>query len=386
MSEPKRVGTKLQPPVRQRVADLVRLGERPIFICLLLFLVTLAVFWPVVEYKFVSYDDPKYITSNPYVQQGLTLESIRWAFNIGYAANWHPLSWLSHMLDAEMFLPGPAGPHLVNLLLHIANTILLFLVLRGLTQAHWRSAFVAALFSLHPLHVESVAWVSERKDVLSTLFGFLTLWAYGKYAQNKLRDEGRQPGAGVSARPIAHWRGASGYFLALLFFTLGLMSKPMLVTLPFMLLLLDYWPLGRMPGLISRATKPWSVKFQLSTVLPLVREKIPFFVLSAISCVITSWAQQKGEAVAFFAELPLGSRIDNAFISYARYLGKMFWPADLTILYSYPERWPIAQVVLAIALVTGLSLAAVWLGRKWPFIFTGWFWFLGMLVPVMGWF
>jgi len=384
MSEPERADPEHQRPGRQTAAGLRALSERPIFICLLLLLTTLAVYWPVGEDKFISYDDPLYITSNPHVQQGLTPASIRWAFSTGYAANWHPLSWLSHMLDVELFGPGPAGPHLVNLLLHTANTILLFLALRNLTSAHWRSAFAAALFALHPLHVESVAWVSERKDVLSTLFAFLTLWAYGRYAQKKSGGERGEPDANVPVRATIRRRGVPDYFLALLFFALSLMSKPMPVTLPFVLLLLDYWPLGRMPALLSPAAKPRSVKFQLSGIAPLVGEKIPFLALSVISCVITFWAQQKGEAVATLADYSLGTRIDNAFISYARYLGKMFWPADLAVLYPYPERWPMVEVILAIALVAGLSLAAIRFGQKWPFVFAGWFWFLGMLVPVIG--
>jgi len=372
MSEPERIDAGRQPAGPRTTAGWIAILERPSIICLLLSLVTFVVFWPVNDFKFVHYDDPKYITSNPYVQQGLTRASISWAFNIGYASNWHPLTWLSHMLDVDLFGPGPAGPHRVNLLLHVANAVLLFLVLRGLTFAHWRSAFVAALFALHPLHVESVAWISERKDVLSTLFFLLTLWAYSRYAQWVARTQ-TVPSAIRS--PF--------YLLALLFFLLGLMSKPMLVTLPFVLLLLDYWPLGRMPGLISQAAKPWSVKFQLSTFLPLVREKIPFFALSAIVCIIAILAQ-KTNAMSSLTNLPIETRVENAFVSYARYLGKMFWPADLTVLYPYPEQWPVVQVILAVVLVAGLCLAALWLGRKWPFVFTGWFWFLGTLLPVIG--
>lgn len=385
MSEPERIGTTNQQPGRQTATGLVAVMERPIFICLLLSLLTFAVFWPVKDYKFINYDDPKYITSNPQVQQGLTLESVFWAFNIGYASNWHPLTWLSHMLDVELFGPGPAGPHLVNLLLHVANTVLLFLVLRGLTFAHWRSAFVAALFALHPLHVESVAWISERKDVLSGLFFMLTLWAYARYTQCVTSDRWQVTGTGPAAASSPVTRHPSLFYVsALLFFGLGLMSKPMLVSLPFVLLLLDYWPLGRMPDLTFPAVKPLFLNFQLSTILQLAREKIPFFVLGAISCIITFVAQKRTGTINSLMNLPLGARVENAFVSYTRYLGKMFWPTNLAVLYPYPEQWPIAQVGLAIALVTGLSLAAVWLGRKWPFVFTGWFWFLGMLVPVIG--
>ena len=374
MNKPERIGTANQQPGHQTTTGLVAVVEHPILICLVLSLLTFAVFWPVKDYRFINYDDPLYVTSNPHVQQGLTLENVFWAFNIGYAGNWHPLSWLSHMLDVELFGPGPAGPHLVNLLLHVANTVLLFLVLRRLTLAHWRSAFVAALFALHPLHVESVACISERKGVLSTLFWLLALGAYGQYVQRNTKSQ---------VQSIRKW-ASRDYWLALLFFVLGLMTKPMLVTLPFVLLLLDYWPLGRMPGLTFQATKPWFLNFQISTILRLAREKIPFFVLGAISCIITFVAQKRAGAVTSLTDFPLGTRVENAFVSYARYLGKMFWPTDLAVFYPYPKQWPIAQVVFAIVLVTGLCLAALWLGRKWPFVITGWFWFLGTLVPVIG--
>jgi tetratricopeptide (TPR) repeat protein len=377
MSEPERIVAGNQPAGRQTTAGWVAVLERPVFICLLLSLVTFAVYWPVIGCKFINYDDPRYITSNPHVQQGLTRESVLWSFNIGYASNWHPLSWLSHMLDVELFGPGPAGPHLVNLILHVANTVLLFLVLRGLTFAHWRSAFVAALFALHPLHVESVAWISERKDVLSTLFFMLTLLCYAKAVTS-----GRWQVARTQTEPSAIM--SPFYWLALLFFALGLMSKPMLVTLPFVLLLLDYWPLGRMPDLTFPAAKPGFLNVQLSAVLRLAREKIPFFVLGAISCAITFVAQKSNGTMSSLAHIPAGARVENAFISYARYLGKMFWPTDLAVVYPLPGQWPVAYGVLAMVLVTGLCLAALWFGRKWPFVLTGWFWFLGTLVPVIG--
>jgi tetratricopeptide (TPR) repeat protein len=337
---------------------------RPAPVCLVLAVITLAVFWPVTNCDFINFDDNNYVFANSKVQGGLTLDSVVWAFTTQETGNyWHPLTWLSLMLDTDlfrgMFENSATGPHLINLLLHVANTVLLFLVLRELTSAHWRSAFVAALFALHPLHVESVAWISERKDVLSTFFWLLALLAYGHYA-----------GALKARMPRARffYRGA------LLCFALGLMSKPMLVTLPFVLLLLDYWPLKRFPDF----------RFDAAIFLRLVQEKVPFFVLSAISCVITITVQRHYGAIRSLMVLPMGARVENAFVSYVRYLGKAFWPADLAVLYPYPGHWPLALVAFAVALVAGLTVAALWLGRFQPFLVTGWFWFLGTLVPVLG--
>ena len=349
---------------------------RPRFVCLVLVLLTLAVFWPLRNCDFINYDDSEYITSNRYVQQGLTSNGIVWAFEIGYGANWHPLTWLSHMLDVDLFGIKPSGPHSVNLLFHVANTVLLFLVLRKFSRAHWRSAFVAALFALHPLHVESVAWISERKDVLSTLFWLLALWTYGRYVQSSAKDQ---------VPSIKKWASLD-YWFALLFFLLGLMSKPMLVTLPFVLLLLDYWPLERFSnvGIQDVTRKGHSGRFnsQLSIFWRLVWEKIPFFALSAISCAVTLLAQSKGRVQ--MADLPISARIENAFVSYGRYLGKTFWPEDLALPYPYPERWPFMDVILAVVLFIAICAAAVWWGRRLPYLFVGWFWFLGTLVPVIG--
>jgi tetratricopeptide (TPR) repeat protein len=326
------------------------------FICPLLVLLTLLVYLPVRHYPFVSYDDPVYVVDNRHVQAGVTAAGVQWAFTTGHAGNWHPVTWLSHMLDVQWFGAGASGPHLVNLFLHLANTVLLFIVLRRLTGALWRSAFVAALFALHPLHVESVAWIAERKDVLSGFLFLLTLWAYARYAQKRSRAD---------------------YGVALLFFALGLMSKPMLVTLPFVLLLLDCWPLGRSRSTTGEGngTLAWS---------DLIREKIPFFLLSAISCVVTFLVQSKGGAVQSLDRFTTGERIANAFVSYPRYLGKIFWPADLAVLYPHPGHWPAAQIALAVVLVVSLCVGAFWLGRRWPFVATGWFWFFGMLIPTIG--
>ncbi len=339
-------------------------------ICLLLAAVTAAVYWPATRCDFVNYDDPDYFFSNPHVLAGLTPGNIAWAFTTGFASNWHPLTWLSLMLDVNLFGKGPAGPHFTNLLLHAANTVLVFLLLRSLTRATWRSAVVAALFALHPLHVESVAWISERKDVLSTFFGLLSLIAYSRYVpSDKWQVRRADPASSPATRhPSLH------YFLALLFFALGLMSKPMLVTLPFVMLLLDWWPLGRMSRVEGRESR----------VQRLVVEKIPFFALSAVSCWVTFLVQQKAGTVGALTKYSVSARIGNTFVSYARYLEKTFWPVSLANPYPYVKHWPWECLWPAVALFVGLCVIAAWLGRKFPFGFTGWFWFVGTLVPVIG--
>jgi Tfp pilus assembly protein PilF len=346
--------------VNEQTARQFRALSHPALLGLLLVAVTLAVFWPVVHCDFLNYDDPDYFTANPHVQTGLTSANVAWAFTTGHAGNWHPLTWLSLMLDAEWSGPGPAGPHFTNLLFHTANTVLLFLLLRRLTAAAWRSALVAALFALHPLHVESVAWVAERKDVLSAFFGLLTLLAYTRYAQGR---------SAPNSQP-----STLNYLLALFFFALGLMSKPMLVTLPFLMLLLDWWPLKRISGF----------RLPISGLKHLLLEKIPFFVLSAASCAVTFIVQQKGGAVAALVKIPMTGRLENALVSIARYLGKTFWPVSLASPYPLPGHWPVLTVLLAFALVAGLCVAAVGFRKRFPFAFTGWFWFAGMLVPVIG--
>jgi Tfp pilus assembly protein PilF len=334
-------------------------------ICLLLAVVTLAVWWPAIQCDFLNLDDPDYFTANPHVQTGLTWANVLWASTTGFASNWHPLTWLSLMLDAELFGKGPGWPHFTNFLFHTANTVLLFLLLRRLTAATWRSALVAALFALHPLHVESVAWVSERKDVLSAFFGLLSLLAYANYAR----------GLSITGNCVFSFRRPGlDYWLALVFFALGLMAKPMLVTLPLVMLLLDFWPLERKRN----------ARWRASDARHLALEKLPFLVLSAVSCVITFIVQQRGGAVAALVRIPMASRIENAFVSYGRYLGKTFWPDNLAVLYPRPIHWSAGLVVFSLMLVIGLSVAAVWFGRKFPFALTGWFWFVVTLVPVIG--
>ncbi|MHC4703520.1 MAG: tetratricopeptide repeat protein [Planctomycetota bacterium] len=331
---------------------------------------TLAVYWQVHDYGFVNFDDPDYVRKNPKVQSGITLDGIKWAFTTGHAANWHPLTWLSHMLDCQLFGASPGWHHLTNLLLHIANTLLLFAVLKRMTGTLWRSAFVAALFALHPCHVESVAWISERKDVLSTLFWMLTMAAYVRYVN----------------RPRV-----SSYLLVLLTFALGLMAKPMLVTLPFVLLLLDYWPLGRFQDRPPVEHAPQPGARMLGHLLPkrtfylLLLEKIPFLVVTAASSVITFIVQRQIGAVATARQFPLISRIANTFASYLMYIRKMFWPSPLAMFYPYPPKADLMlQAAVAIPVLVSISLVVLYLMRSRKYLLTGWLWYLGTLVPVIG--
>ena len=314
-------------------------------------------YWQVGEFAFVNIDDIQYVYTNPIVLQGLTKEGIAWAFTAFDASNWHPLTWLSHMADVELFGLDAGWHHRVNLLLHLLNTALLFLVLRGMTGGLWQSAFVAGLFGVHPLHVESVAWVAERKDLLSALFWILTMGAYARYV--------RSPGAGR-------------YLLVAACFALGLMSKPMAVTLPFVLLLLDWWPLGRLGG------GPISAP----AVFRLIREKIPLMALSAASCAITYVAQVEGGAVKLLGHVPAALRVANAVVSYGRYLAKTVWPASLAVFYPHPASFhagiPEWQVAAAAFLLAGCSFAALRQARRRPYLAVGWIWYLGTLVPVIG--
>src|ERR1035437_7331944 len=315
-------------------------------VCILLAALVFAVFGQTLQHGFVNFDDEDYFTSNPHVLTGLTWSNAKWAFQIGYAANWHPLTWLSLMLDAHWFGTGSAGPHLTNVILHAVNAVLLFLLLKRVTAVLWPSAFVAAVFAIHPLHVESVAWVSERKDVLSGLFFMLTLLMYARYAQKSevrsQKSEVEPPAFGL--RPMK----SGFYWLALLSFMLGLMSKPMLVTLPFLLLLLDYWPFRRF--------EPLTFNLQLSTISRLLLEKLPFFFLSTASCVITILAQQK--AIIPTDALPLSDRIGNASVSYAVYLGQMFYPAGLAVFYPHLVNPPLWETVLPLIFVAGITVGA----------------------------
>jgi len=326
---------------------------------LVLALGTLALYWPVTGYPFINFDDNEYVSENPVVQAGLTWHGLQWAFTGIHVGNWHPVTMWSHLLDCQVYGLNSWGHHLTNVLLHAVNTVLVFLWLNRLTGAVWRSWVVAALFGWHPLHVESVAWLAERKDVLSGCFGLLCLMCYTRYARH-LSVAGKNPVAGVRS-PF--------YWLALVCFALGLMSKPMLVTWPFVLLLLDYWPLNRL--------KPsdWG---------RLVVEKIPFLLLAAGSCVMTYVAQRQGGAVVAVQDLALDLRVANALISYCRYLGKLFWPTNLAAFYPLPEHWPAVAVWLAGGLLLGLSVLWFRLRRAHPYLLMGWLWFVGTLVPVIG--
>ena len=348
--------------------------SRPRLIGLLLALITLLAYWPVAHNGFVNYDDNEYVTENRVVQNGLTWAGIKWAFTTGHASNWHPVTWLSHMLDCELFGLNAGAHHAVSLLWHTANTVLLFLLLLRLTRKLWPSAFVAALFAWHPLHVESVAWVAERKDVVSTGFALLSLLAYARYAQRRSGGEGREPRA-KSSIPVPGPRlWTFDYILALFFFTLGLMAKPMLVTLPFVMLLLDYWPLGRMPGAGGRGPG----------VPRLALEKWPFFLLTLLSCIVTFLVQRHGEAVIPLQQFPLTLRVENALTAYVHYLLKTIWPVNLAVIYPLFIKIPRLAIIVSAVVLTSIS-ATVWLARRrQPYLLFGWLWFLGTLVPVIG--
>ena len=334
-----------------------------VFVGLLLFGLVFFVFLSATRNEFVNYDDTVYVTENPHVQGGPTWANLKWALSSGHAGNWHPLTWWSHQIDYGLYGPKPSGHHLTSVLLHALNALLLFLVFQRMTGATWRSLAVALLFGLHPLRVESVAWVAERKDVLSGLFFMLTLLCYVQYVRL------------LSARaPMAGFF----YALTLVAFALGLMSKPMLVTVPFVLLLLDGWPLDRMACRTSQAEGP----AMRSIYTKLVIEKLPFFLLAAVVSVVVLKVQQSGGAV--FESLPLVARAENAVVSYCRYLAKLFWPADLAVYYPHVYSWSAAIVLSCSLVLVVVSVAFVLLSRRRPFFLLGWFWYLGMLVPAIG--
>ncbi len=340
-------------------------AARTILIALGLLLLVLASYERVGKYAFVDFDDSEYVYENPQVRAGLTLGGISWAFTTTHAANWHPLTWLSHMADVQMFGLEAGWHHWMNVLIHALNAALLFLVLKYMTGAVWRSAVVAALFAVHPLHVESVAWVAERKDVLSTFFWLLTMGMYARYVQ----------------RP-----GASRYLGVMISFALGLMSKPMLVTLPFVLLLLDYWPLGRLTsgGHSGGAIAPIS----WNRVPRLVLEKVPLLALAAASSIMTYVAQASKATTAPLEHFPLGQRVSNALISSVLYLVKTVWPASLAAFYPHPSSIghpiPVWQPLAAAGILAVVTLLALFCGRIYPYLTVGWLWYAGTLVPVIG--
>ncbi|HUC84447.1 MAG TPA: tetratricopeptide repeat protein [Candidatus Acidoferrales bacterium] len=332
-----------------------------------LWLTTVALYWPVTHHEFLDYDDDLYVTSNTLAQHGLAVDALKWELLHPVCGNWHPVTMLSHLLDCQLFGLNPWGHHLTSLLLHALNTVLVFVLFQRLTGAFWRSAWVAALFAWHPLHVESVAWIAERKDVLSTCFGLFALLAYVGYARG-WGDKNLQPGAPPDRVVIAICRSPA-YWLACLFLALGLLSKPMLVTWPFVFLLLDYWPLERL------STSRWR---------SLVVEKIPFFVLAAAVSVLTLIVQRTSGAMTALAQVPLPMRCANALVCYCRYVFAIFWPAHLSVFYPYPKDLPPVLVILAALFLAAVSGAVLMARKRWPFLPVGWFWFAGTLTPVLG--
>ena len=333
----------------------------PRLVYLLLIFATLVVFHRLPTHDFINLDDNLLVYENPQVLAGLNKQGVIWAFTQYHAEYWHPVTWLSHMLDCQMFGLRPGLHHLTSLLFHLANCVLLLLMLRRMTGALWRSAFVAALFAIHPLHVESVAWVAERKDVISAFFWFLSIWAYAGYAE--------QP-------------GLKRYLLVLLFFGLGLMAKPMVVTLPFVLLLLDYWPLGRLQWQDVRPVS--DPEIPRSSFFRLLWEKIPLFALTAVTIVATIVVQEKVGALKSLEAFPLTTRIANALVSYSTYMAKMVWPHNLAVYYPHPNTIPLWQVAGAGFLLICVSVLVIKAARNRPYLAVGWLWYLGTLVPVIG--
>ena len=358
-------------------------------VAIALAVLTAAVYAQVASFDYVNYDDPFYAQENLIVQRGLTGYGVQWAFTTTTQGNWHPLTWLSYMIDCQVFGPGPGAHHLVNVLFHALSTILLFLALERMTQARWRSAFVAALFALHPLHVESVAWIAERKDVLSSFFWMLTLWAYALYAERA---------------------GTKRYLFVFFSFLAGLMAKSMLVTVPVILLLMDWWPLKRFDAVRRAAGAPEAAAgpagptekkdrrrkeerkrpqpqpgpvrdFRRS--LPLVAEKIPLAVLSIAAGAVAIVTQQKSGAVVSLAQLSLADRLGNALVSYVLYLWKTIWPSGLAVFYPL-HPWPPAGVLASALLLAAVSAGVFWRGRRVPYLVFGWVWYLVTLLPVIG--
>lgn len=333
--------------------------------CIFLVSVTFGIYYQASDHDFINFDDPSYIINNPHVNTGLNIINITWAFTSIHASNWHPVTWLSHMLDIEFFGLDPKGHHIVNVIFHLINTLLLYFLLFGTTKSHWKSSLVAALFALHPLHVESVAWIAERKDVLSAFFFFITLILYDLYVKS--------PSLGR-------------YILALITFSFGLMSKPMLVTLPFILLLFDYWPLQRLSFLkINQYIHPTTEnKNNNKFLLKIIMEKLPFLALSAISCIITYYAQSRGGVVAKTIVVPISFRILNSLVAYVNYIFKTILPLNLSVIYPLPDTITILQGVASGLFLAIISTIYIRMGRRHPYLIVGWLWYIGMLVPVIG--
>ncbi len=321
------------------------------------------IYLPAVWFDFISLDDNLYLLDNPSIKLGLSWEGLKWAFTTLYTTNWHPLTWLSLLGEYQLFGFNPLGYHIVGIVLHAVNSSLLFFVLRGLTAEKWKSVAVASLFAIHPLNVESVAWIAERKNLLSTLFWILTIWSYTRYVR----------------RP-----GAVGYLAAALTFTLGLMAKPMAVSLPVVLLLLDYWPLRRFPLAENHLTKQPSFVKNVRTFLSLLPEKIPFFIISFCSALITIYAAKSGGAAKSLLTFPLSVRFENALLSYFSYLGMLIRPVELAIFYPYPRFIPLGNVIAAFLFLAAVTILVVFNAKKYGYLAVGWFWYLITLLPVIG--
>ena len=364
--------------------------KKALTICLFLTIVVFAAFWQVKNNDFVNYDDPRCVPENIHIQRGFNANDLKWACTTSHAGYWQPLTWLSLMLDFQIFGLNPGGYHIVNLLFHITSSILLFLIFNRMTGAMWQSAFIAALFALHPLHAESVAWVAERKDVLSALFWMLTMGAYVLYVEKP---------------------DTKKYLLVILLFSLGLMAKPMLVTLPFALLLLDYWPLCRLlsrrsaaaidekateskkkrskgkqspVAVTAKSTTPGDQVFSWSTVWPLVREKLPFIIPVVASSIMTLIGQQKAGAIESLDTLPIGIRLGNAVVSYVGYIGKTIYPYNLAVFYPLFGMRPVWEICLAGILIFAATFMIIRKAKTMPYLAVGWLWYLGTLVPVIG--
>lgn len=341
--------------------------RKTFYVSSLLTLVSVLLYWRTVAYEFIVVDDHKYVYQNAMVLKGISWAGIKWAFTTLHASNWHPVTWISHMLDCSLYGVFAGGHHLTSAAIHIANIVLLFLVLKEITGAFWPSAFVAALFGWHPMHVESAAWICERKDLLSMFFMTLTLWAYARYAS--------KPNVGK-------------YLAALALFALGLMSKPMLVTLPCVLLLLDYWPLKRVASdkwrLAGLKLDEPQLATRHSSPITLLLEKIPFFALSAFSCVMTVIAQHRGGAMQTLEHVPLSKRFVDAVSAYGAYLEKAVWPAHLSVFYPLPTTPPWALFACSVVVLALISFLAFRMRFTAPWLLVGWLWFLGTLVPVIG--
>ena len=335
-------------------------------IFIFLMLATFCSYSQVKDHEIINFDDDLYITNNMNVQAGLTSESVLWAFTTSHPPYWHPVTWLSHIIDCQLYGLHPKGHHLTNLVLHISSVLILFTVLLRMTGALWQSGFVAAMFAFHPLNVESVAWIAERKNVLSTFFWLLTIWAYIRYTEKLTIKR---------------------YGLFFLFFILGLMSKPMLVTLPFVLLLLDYWPLKRfkLEQKMGNNETPEINTAKGSNVFQLLAEKIPLFFLAIGLSIATVHFQKLAGAVKSFDLIPMQARLTNAMVSYLEYLGKMIWPNGLSILYPHPgNALPVWQGILCCIALIGITITSIKLISKAPYFVVGWLWYLGTLVPVIG--